>query len=258
MTASNRRYFVLDTAAKLLAVDEDGYPIKLDTLEEAFVLRLDLLPKFTGPDTLAVLDDVRNKWIWSAKGVMRFALSYACRDKVYAIVSRLPDYYDTSKHFTHHTFRGTVDGNVEEEVTARLPDGPPIPIMLHGRPWGDGRTTTERCAAKPTGINRGPLAPMIADAPTQTHKQELTARRVKKQAANRKAREDALAGKQMTCQGCGRLIRSKHGIIAHHGYERPATATRPLRAWAPRRPRSRFRTRSCCASSSSTKCISAS
>ena len=64
---------------------------------------------------------------------------------------------------------------------------------------------------------------MIADAPTQVHKQELAARRIKKQAAKRKEREDALVGLQMTCQACGRLIRSAYGIIAHHGYERPGS-----------------------------------
>jgi hypothetical protein len=220
MTTSNRRYFVLDCSAKLLAVDEVGYPIKLDTLEAAFALRLDLLPTFTDPDALAVLDDLGNKWIWSARGIMRFALSYACRDMVYEIVSKLPDAYDYSRYWTHNTFRGTVAGNVEQEATARLPDGPPIPVMHHGRQWGD-QTTVERYADKPHWINRGPLAPMIADAPTQTHKQELTALRVKKRAAKRKEREDALVGLQMTCQACGRAIRSAYGIIALHGYERP-------------------------------------
>jgi hypothetical protein len=215
MNLKNRRYFVLDTATKLLAVDEDGFPIKLETLEQAHALRTSLLPDGAGPESLALLDDLGNKWLWNVRGVMRFALSCACRDIVYEIVSKA---YDFTKEWPHNTFRGTVAGDVEQEVTARLPDGPPIPVMHHGREWG---TTTERYADKSHWANRGPLAPMIADAPTQTHKQELTARRMKKQAANRKEREDALAGKQMTCQGCGRLICSKLGLIAHHGYERP-------------------------------------
>jgi hypothetical protein len=208
---------VLDTTTKLLAVDEDGYPIKLETLDQAHALRTSLLLNTAGPESLALLDDLGNKWIWSSKGVQRFALSYACKDMVYEVVNKMQDY---SKEWPHHSFRGTLAGDVEQEVTARLPDGPPILVIHHGQQWGN-QTTTERYADKPHWVNRGPLAPMIADAPTQTHKQELTALRVKKRAAKRKEREDALVGLQMTCQACGRAIRSAYGIIALHGYERP-------------------------------------
>ena len=79
---NNRRYFVIDTATKLLALDQDGYPIKLETLDQAHALRTSMLPNTAGPESLALLDDLGNKWIWSSKGVLRFALSYVCKEIV--------------------------------------------------------------------------------------------------------------------------------------------------------------------------------
>jgi hypothetical protein len=210
---TNRRYFVLDTATKKLVADENGFPRKFETVNEAGELRTEMLPHHPGPDSLTLLDDVGNKWIWSAKGVMRVAMSQKSQSAAFNFT--LPIRSDRSKEWALNTFRCTVAGEVEQEAQARLPDGPEIKNR-----WGDN--TTERWAEKSHWINRGPLAPMIADIKTQEHPQETRARREFERAKKRRERAEYLAGKQMTCQACGRAICSKlGGVVAHHGYERP-------------------------------------
>jgi hypothetical protein len=88
------------------------------------------------------------------------------------------------------------------------------------------RTTTERWTEKPAWFERGTLASFVGSLPTRTHKLEQRAlnekaRALRADAKVRQLQEDYEAGAHMTCQLCGRLIRSKHGVIAHHGYTRP-------------------------------------
>lgn len=40
---------------------------------------------------------------------------------------------------------------------------------------------------------------------------------------------------QTTCQCCGRAIKSKHGVIAHHGYQRPGQGWQTASCWGARK-----------------------
>ena len=226
---TNCRYFVLDAAAKKLVTDDKGVPRKFEKLEGACTLRAEIMPAQLfgdnpplkwdgiGAYSFAVTDDLGNKWIWSEKGDMRFAMSHKTKEVVGDKVRNL---YDSTKESFVYNIRATTAGIVQTEHQARLPDGPPIPVVHNGRTFSD-LLTTDRWANKTHWVNRGDLAPMIADVKTQEHPQELRARREAEKARKRREREEYLAGKQMTCQACGRAICSKRGVVALHGYERP-------------------------------------
>jgi hypothetical protein len=162
------------------------------------------------------MDDLGNKWLWSKRGVLRVALS----DDIKHSIERSIKVDLTKLSFTLQT-RCRADGIVETSHFVRLPDGPPIPIEPHSD-W----TTTERYAEKPSWVERGTLESFVGSVPTRVHKLEQRAmneraRAIRAAAKVRQAQEDYEAGAQMTCQICARLIRSKHGVIAHHGYTRP-------------------------------------
>jgi hypothetical protein len=216
---SQRKYMILDTRQKALVVDDARDPVCFPTLDEALARAVALRGR-KSPESFAVLDDLGNKWMWSKKKVMRIALSFDTKDAIDDAVD-----VDWEKHSSTLQTRCRPDGIVETSHRVRLPDGPPVPIMLHGRPMGD-RTTTQRWTEKPSWVERGSLASFIEALPTRIHKLEQRAmnekdRGLRAEAKALRLQADHEAGDQMTCQLCGRLIRSKHGVIAHHGYTRP-------------------------------------
>lgn len=215
---NNRKYMILDTRSKGLVVDETGEPLRFVTLAEAITDALER-NDVTAPDAHAVLDDLGNKWLWSAKGVLRIAISYEAKDAVTEVVDKGYDW----KQITYAvTARVRPDGIVETQHQVRLADGPPVydpTICRHGE------TTTQRWSDK-RWIERASLASYIDHLPTRVHK--LEERAMNGKARSTRAAEKAKlqlaayeAGDEMTCQLCGRLICSKFGTIAHHGYTRP-------------------------------------
>jgi hypothetical protein len=215
MDSNLRNFLILDTRSKLLVLDSERDPVRFKSFDEALAKAIELRGSGS-PEAFAVLDDLGNKWLWSKTGAFRVALSYDTTHKIEKAIK-----VDRTKlSFTLQT-RCRADGIVETSHLVRLPDGPPIPMMPHGD-W----TTTERWSEKPAWFERGTLSSFIDLLPTQTHKLEQRAlnekaRAFRAEAKERQAQEDYEAGAQMTCQLCGRLIRSKHGVIAHHGYTRP-------------------------------------
>lgn len=211
-----RKYLILDTRSKQLVVDGEGDPLRLKTLEEALAKAIELRGPGSTPDSYAVVDDLGCKWLWSKAGVLRVALS----DDIKRLIERSIKTDRTKLTYALQT-RCRPDGIVETSHFVRLPDGPPMRMP----PYYDYETT-ERWTEKPSWFERGPLAPFIDALPTRIHKLEQRALNEKTRTARaaakaRQAQEDYEAGAQMTCQLCGRLIRSKHGVIAHHGYTRP-------------------------------------
>jgi hypothetical protein len=215
---NNRKYMVLNTATKSVVLDADGDPVRLVTLEEALSKAVELRGPGS-PKTFAVIDDLGNKWLWSAKGAMRVAISNAAKDAVTEAVDKGADYQQIS--FARNS-RCRPDGIVETQHQVRLPDGPPIRDPAHS--WGD-RMTKERWTDF-QWIERGPLSSYIDGLETRVH--PLEQRAINDKARSMRAAEKARmqqaayeAGEEMTCQICGRLICSKLGTIAHHGYTRP-------------------------------------
>ena len=219
MQASNRKFMVLDTRKKALVLDAERDPLRFIGLADALAKAVELRGR-KSPEAFAVVDDLGNKWLWSSKDVLRVALSHETKDLIDDAVDT-----DWKKVGSLRQARCRSDGIVETSHYVRLPDGPPIPVLLHGRPMGDSMTT-ERWTDKPVWFERGPLSSFVDALPTRGHKLEQRAI-AEKDRADRAAAKASLqqaeyeAGAQMTCQLCGRLIRSKHGIIAHHGYTRP-------------------------------------
>lgn len=210
-----RKFFILDKRSKSLVVDNDGEPMRFGSLHEAQAKAVDLRGSGS-PEFFAVQDDLGNKWIWTKTGALRVGLSNDTKDRI----ERAINVDRTKLGFTLQT-RCRADGMVETCHHIRLPDGPPIPIQPHSD-W----TTTERYADKASWFERGTLESFVGSLPTRTHKLERRAlneksRAVRAAAKARQAEEDYEAGVRMTCQVCGRLIRSKQGTIAHHGYTRP-------------------------------------
>jgi hypothetical protein len=162
-----------------------------------------------------------NKWLWSATGVLRVALSFDTKSIVHDAIRAMQNRANESWSINE---RCTPDGDVESEVFAIFHDGPPQPELYMGRRTGN--FIYERYAEKSHWVNRGPLAPMIANEPTRVHKLEQRAmnEKVKALRIEERRRHSIMvyeAGEAMTCQICGRLICSKTGYIAHHGYSRP-------------------------------------
>jgi hypothetical protein len=219
MEQSRRKYMILDTRAKTLVPDDQSDPLRFVTLEQALT-KAAALRGCKSAEAFAVVDDLSNKWLWSAKKVLRVALSSDTKDVIYDAVDT-----DWIKTGSTRQIRCRPDGIIETSHHVRLPDGPPIPVMLHGRPMGD-RTTTERWLDKPEWFERGTLGSFIDALPTRIHK--LEQRAMNEKARVLRAQEKAIqmqvayeAGDEMTCQRCGRRICSKFGAIAHHGYTRP-------------------------------------
>jgi hypothetical protein len=217
---SLRKYMVLDTRSRSLVLDEQGDPLRFVALDEALD-RAIAMPGRQSPESFAVLDDLGNKWLWSKKGVLRIALSMFTQDHVNEEVRKPRDRQNTSMVMQT---RCTPSGIVETSHYVRLPDGPPVEVLHFGRPTGS--TTTERWSQRAEWFTRGPLSDFVDRVPTRIHKLEQKALNDKKRArqAHEKRRNEEIAyeaGKKMTCQICGRSIRSKIGIIAHHGYRRP-------------------------------------
>jgi hypothetical protein len=216
---NHRKYLILDTRAKAVAVDAEGEPLRFADLEEAKRKAIELRGR-KSTESFAVLDDIGNRWLWSKKGVLRVTLSMFTQDLVYDAVK-----VDYNQFGSIMQTRCSTGGIVETSHQVRLPDGPPIPVMHHGRPWSD-KTTTERWTEKPQWFDRGPLLSFIGGLPTRIHKLEQQAMNAKAKAlrAEQKRRMSLAAyeaGEEMTCQICARLICSKSGYIAHHGYLRP-------------------------------------
>jgi hypothetical protein len=216
---SLRKYMIVDTRAKAIVVDAAGEPMRFVTLDEALAQAIELRGRKSA-ESFAVVDDLGDKWLWSAKKVMRVALSNEVKDLIEEAID-----YDWDKISRVWQTRCRADGIVETSHNVRLPDGPPIPVLLHGRPMGD-RTTTQRWTEKRQWFERGTLASFIDALPTRIHKLEqravnekARAQRAEEKARRREAAYDA--GEEMTCQLCGRMICSKSGVIAHHGYTRP-------------------------------------
>ncbi|MHC2462497.1 hypothetical protein [Bradyrhizobium embrapense] len=215
METSLRKYLILDTRSNALALDSEREPMRFPSLEEALTTAVDLQGSGS-PESFAVLDDLGNKWLWSKTGTLRVALSDDINHRIQRAIE-----FDRTKLSLTLQARCRADGIVETSHLVRLPDGPPIPIQP-GSSW----TTTERYTEKASWFERGTLESFIESLPTRTHKLEKRAlneksRAIRAEAKARQAQEDYEAGAQMTCQLCGRLIRSKHGTIAHHGYTRP-------------------------------------
>jgi hypothetical protein len=214
MEASLRKFLIVDTRSKLLVLDDERDPMRFTSLDAALAKAIELRGSGSS-ESFAVTDDLGNKWLWSRSG-LRVALS----DDIKHRIERKIEVDRTKISLTLQT-RCRADGIVETSHYVRLPDGPPIPMMPH-LDW----TSTERYSEKPSWFERGTLASFVDSLPTRIHKLEQRALNEKARADRavakaRQAQEDYEAGAQMTCQLCGRLIRSKHGTIAHHGYTRP-------------------------------------
>lgn len=216
MESGLRKYLILDTRSKQLVLDGERDPLRFKSLEEALAKATELRGPGLPHDSFAVIDDLCNKWHWSKSAVLRVALSDDMKHRIER--SMTADLTELS--FALQT-RCRPDGIVETSHHVRLPDGPPITVPPH-HDW----TTTERWTEKPSWFERGTLVSFVSSLPTRTHKLERRAlnektRTLQAAAKARQAQEDYEAGAQMTCQLCGRIIRSKHGVIAHHGYTRP-------------------------------------
>ncbi|MGX1167093.1 hypothetical protein AB7M16_003359 [Bradyrhizobium sp. USDA 372] len=213
-----RKYMILDTRAKALALDEHRDPLRFVSLDEALTKAIELRGRKSA-EAFAVVDDLGTKWMWSAKKVLRVALSYDTKHVIDEAID-----VDWKKISSIRQIRCRPDGMVETSHNIRLPDGPPIPVMLHGRSMGT--TTTQRWTDKPQWIERGALSSYVDALPTRVHKLEQRAINEKARAerVEQKARLQLAAyeaGEEMTCQLCGRRICAKFGAIAHHGYTRP-------------------------------------
>lgn len=218
MEQIRRKYMIMDTGAKTLLLDDQREPLRFASLEEALT-KASGLRAGKAADAFAVVDDLGNKWAWSKKDVLRVALSYYTKEVIDDAIK-----VDWKKSTSIYSTRCRVDGVVETSHQLRLPDGPPIPEIRFGRP--SDTMTTERWTEEPQWIVRDPLSSYINSLPTRVHKLEQRAMNEKARAerAERKARLQLAAyeaGEEMTCQICGRLICSKRGEIAHHGYTRP-------------------------------------
>lgn len=91
----------------------------------------------------------------------------------------------------------TVAGYLKRAVAAKKADGPMRDAMI--KLLTEAAPICERLMALKTKIGKR------APAPTKTS-----------------MARDERAGKAMTCQCCGRDILAETGVIAHHGYQRPA------------------------------------
>jgi hypothetical protein len=213
-----RKYMILDTRAKALALDEHKDPLRFVSLDQALAKAIELRGRKSA-EAFAVVDDLGTKWTWSAKKVLRVALSYDTKHVIDEAID-----VDWEEISSIRQIRCRPDGTVETSHNIRLPDGRPIPVMFHGRSMGT--TTTQRWTDKPQWIERGALSSYVDTLPTRVHKLEQSAINEKARAerAEQKARLQLAAyeaGDEMTCQLCGRRICSKFGTIAHHGYSRP-------------------------------------
>jgi hypothetical protein len=218
MKQFGRKYMIMDASAKALLLDDEREPLRFASLENALAKAIELRGSKSA-DAVAVVDDFGNKWLWSKKSVPRVALSNDTKDVIHDAIE-----IDWKKSTSIYSTRCRADGTVETSHQLRLPDGPPIPELRFGRP--SEKMTTERWTEKPQWIVRGSLGSYIGSLPTRIHKLEQRAMNEKARAerAERKARLQLAAyeaGEEMTCQICGRLICSKRGEIAHHGYTRP-------------------------------------
>jgi hypothetical protein len=218
MEQIGRKYMIMDTGAKALLLDDQREPLRFASLEEALT-KASGLRAGKAADAFAVVDDMGNKWAWSKKDVLRVALSYDTKDVIHAAIK-----VDWKKSTSIYSTRRRADGVVETSHQLRLPDGPPIPEMRFGRP--SETMTTERWTEKAQWIVRDTLNSYIETLPTRIHKLEQRAinEKARVERTERKARLQLAAyeaGEEMTCQICGRLICSKRGEIAHHGYTRP-------------------------------------